>query len=199
MPGPRPGIHLEEMFMASAFAKIGFTPNVKQIQKEMGSRKNYQSLEQGETVSSVIDDKTKQFIEQRDSFYMATMNEDGWPYIQHRGGPKGFLKVLGKNMLGFADFRGNRQYLTVGNLLGNDRVCLFLMSYGERRRLKIWGRVKVIKENDDPAQVARLEVADFRAPVERGMIITIEAMDWNCSKYISPRYTQEELDTQLIE
>lgn len=185
--------------MASAFAKIGFTQNVKQIQTDMGSRDSYQSLEQGETVSAVIDDKTKAFIEQRDSFYMATMNEDGCPYIQHRGGPKGFLKVLGKNMLGFADFRGNRQYLTVGNLLGNDRVCLFLMSYGERRRLKIWGRVKVIKENDDPAQVACLEVADFRAPVERGMVITIEAMDWNCSKYITPRYTQEELDTQLID
>ena len=185
--------------MARAFAKIGFTPNVKQIQAVMGSRDGYQSLEHGETVPSLIDDRAKQFIEQRDSFYLATVNEDGWPYIQHRGGPKGFLKVLGEDTVGFADFSGNRQYLTVGNLLGNDRVCLFLMSYGERRRLKIWGRVKVIKEDDDPEQFARLEVADFRAPVERGMVITIEAMDWNCSKYITPRYSQEEIDKQFTD
>lgn len=185
--------------MARAFAKIGFTSNVKQIQTEMGSRESYQSLEHGETVPSVIDDRAKQFIEQRDSFYMATINEDGWPYIQHRGGPKGFLKVLGDDTVGFADFSGNRQYLTVGNLLGNDRVCLFLMSYGERRRLKIWGRVKVIKEDDDPEQIARLEVADSRAPVERGMVITIEAMDWNCSKYITPRYSQDEIDKQFTD
>lgn len=185
--------------MARAFAKIGFTPNVKQIQTEMGSRNSYQSLEHGETGPIVIDESARQFIEERDSFYMATTNEDGWPYIQHRGGPKGFLKILGKNTLGFADFSGNRQYLTVGNLLGNNRVCLFLMSYGERRRLKIWGRVKVINEHDDPEQIARLEVSDFRAPVERGMIITIEAMDWNCSKYITPRYTQDEVDKQLTE
>jgi len=185
--------------MARAFAKIGFTPNVQRIQTEMGSRNSYQSLENGETVPSLIDDRVKQFIEQRDSFYMATINEDGWPYIQHRGGPIGFLKVLGKRTIGFADFSGNRQYLTVGNLLGNDRVCLFLMSYGERRRLKIWGRVKVIKEDDDPEQITHLEVADFRAPVERGMVITIEAMDWNCSKYITPRYSQEEIDKQFTD
>lgn len=185
--------------MARAFAKISFTPNVKRIQTEMGSRNSYQLLEQGETVLPVIDDKVRQFIEQRDSFYMATINEDGWPYLQHRGGPKGFLKVLSENTLGFADFSGNRQYLTVGNLLGNDRVCLFLMSYSERRRLKIWGRVNIIKEDDAPAQIARLEVADFRAPVERGMVITIEAMDWNCSKYITPRYSQDEIDKQLTE
>lgn len=173
--------------MARAFAKICFTPNVKQIQTEVGSRNSYQSLELGEIVPLVIDDEVKKFIEQRDSFYIATMNEGGWPYIQHRGGPKGFLKVLGENTIGFADFSGNRQYLTVGNLLGNDRVCLFLMNYDERRRLKIWGRAKVIKEDDNSKQILHLEVSDFHAPVERGIVITIEAMDWNCSKYITPR------------
>ncbi|WP_273149742.1 pyridoxamine 5'-phosphate oxidase family protein [Methylophaga thiooxydans] len=185
--------------MARTFAKIGFTSNVKTIQSKMGSRENYQTFEQGGVDEVVISESEKQFIEQRDSFYMATMNEDGWPYIQHRGGPKGFLKVIGNNKLGFADFSGNRQYLTVGNLLGNDRVCLFLMSYSERRRLKIWGRVKVIEEHVEPAQIALLEVSDFRAPVERGFVITIEALDWNCPKYITPRYTQDEVENLLAE
>jgi hypothetical protein len=199
MPGYWSGIYAEDFIMARSFAKIGFTSNVKTIQSEMGSRENYQAFEQGDTDKVVISDDEKEFIGQRDSFYMATTNEDGWPYIQHRGGPKGFLKVLGDNTLGFTDFGGNRQYLTVGNLLGNDKVCLFLMSYSERRRLKIWGRVKVIEEHDDPAQIAQLEVTDFRAPVERGFIITVEALDWNCPKYIAPRYTQDEVKNLLAQ
>ena len=138
--------------MARAFTKIGFTPNVRKVQSEMGSRQIYQAFEQGDDDFTGIDLTTKNFIAERDSFYMATTNQDGWPYIQHRGGPRGFLKVIGEKTLGFADFSGNRQYLSVGNLHGNNRVCLFLMSYGERRRLKIWGRAQVV---EIPRSVAR--------------------------------------------
>ncbi|WP_438969770.1 pyridoxamine 5'-phosphate oxidase family protein [Methylophaga sp.] len=183
--------------MARAFAKIGFTPNVKSIQSQMGSRENYQFFEQGDTDEVIISEREKQFIEQRDSFYMATINEDGWPYVQHRGGAKGFLKILSASTMGFADFSGNRQYLSVGNLMGNDRVCLFLMDYQQRRRLKVWGRVEIIDEKHSPDEIAQLEVADFRAPVERGMLISVVALDWNCPKYITPRYTQDEVEAML--
>ena len=180
--------------MARAFAQIGFTPNVRKVQSEMGSRQIYQAFEQGADDFTAIDLTTKNFIAERDSFYMATTNQDGWPYIQHRGGPRGFLKVIGEKTIGFADFSGNRQYLSVGNLHGNNRVCLFLMSYGERRRLKIWGRAQVVEEMDKPSVVAKLEMSDFRASVERGIVINVEAFDWNCPKYITPRYTRDEIE-----
>lgn len=185
--------------MASAFAKIGFTPNVKKVQSEMGSRLSYQAFEESDADFIAIDPTTKNFIAERDSFYMATTNEDSWPYIQHRGGPRGFLKVLGEKTIGFADFSGNRQYLSVGNLHGNNRVCLFLMNYSERRRLKIWGRAQVIEEKDNPSLIAQLEMLDFRAPVERGIVIQVEAYDWNCPKYITPRYTKDEFEKLLNE
>ncbi|HEC73929.1 MAG TPA: pyridoxamine 5'-phosphate oxidase [Methylophaga aminisulfidivorans] len=185
--------------MARAFAKIAFTDNVKQLQSEMGSRETYQVFDQGDTNDMCIDKRTEQFIKQRDSFYIATSNDDGWPYIQHRGGPKGFLKVLSDKQIGFADFRGNRQYLTVGNIQGNNKVCLFLMDYAQTRRLKIWGHAEVIQETEYAGLMAQLELADFRAPVERGIVITIDAMDWNCPKYITPRYTPDELEQFLVD
>ncbi|WP_417541800.1 pyridoxamine 5'-phosphate oxidase family protein [Methylophaga thalassica] len=185
--------------MARAFTKIAFTDHVKQVQSDMGSRALYQTLEQGITDEVFIDARVKQFIEQQDSFYIATTNEDGWPYIQHRGGPKGFLKVLNETQIGFADFAGNRQYLTVGNILGNNKVCLFLMNYAEKRRLKLWGRAELVQEQDNASLVEQLEVAEFRAPVERGIVIKLEAMDWNCPKYITPRYTQDEIAQFLVD
>ncbi|GLP99239.1 phosphatase [Methylophaga thalassica] len=185
--------------MARAFTKIAFTDHVKQVQSDMGSRALYQTLEHGVTDEVFIDARVKQFIEQQDSFYIATTNEDGWPYIQHRGGPKGFLKVLNETQIGFADFAGNRQYLTVGNILGNNKVCLFLMNYAEKRRLKLWGRAELVQEQDNASLVEQLEVAEFRAPVERGIVITLQAMDWNCPKYITPRYTQDEIAQFLVD
>lgn len=185
--------------MASTFAKIGFTPNVKKVQSEMGSRLSYQAFEESDVDFIALDTTTENFIAERDSFYMATTNEDSWPYIQHRGGPRGFLKVLGEKTIGFADFSGNRQYLSVGNLHGNNRVCLFLMSYSERRRLKIWGRAQVIEEKDNSSLIAQLEMSDFRAPVERGIVIHVEAYNWNCPKYITPRYTNNEFEKLLNE
>lgn len=179
--------------MARKFAKIAFTNDVKQLQTEMGSRANFETWEKGDTEDVFIDGRTQEFIEERDSFYIATTNQNGWPYIQHRGGPKGFLKVLSNKQIGFADFRGNRQYLTAGNLGSNNKVCLFLMNYAEKRRLKLWGHAEVIDENSSDGWIEQLEVADLRAPVERGIAITIEAMDWNCPKYITPRYTEDEM------
>ena len=134
------------------------------------------------------------FIAARDGFYMATVTEDGWPYIQHRGGPKGFLKVLGQNQLGFADFKGNRQMLSTGNLNGNDRVCLFLMDYPHRERLKILGRAKVLDAREQPGLADQLSpTKELRESVERLFLIDVIGFDWNCSQHITARYSREEI------
>ncbi|MBI2313015.1 MAG: pyridoxamine 5'-phosphate oxidase family protein [Betaproteobacteria bacterium] len=179
--------------MARAFAKIAFTPRVQAAQTRMGSRGAYRTAELGAAEVVELSPYEIEFIGARDSFYQGTVGENGWPYVQHRGGPTGFLKVLGPQTIGYADFSGNRQYISVGNLDGNDRVCLFLMDYPGQRRLKIWGRARLIAEDAEPALVARLESPDYRARVERGVIITVEAFDWNCPKYITPRFTEREV------
>ena len=133
------------------------------------------------------------FIAARDSFYMATVTEDGWPYIQHRGGPKGFLKVLGPNQLGFADFRGNRQMLSTGNVNANGRVCLFLMDYPHQERLKILGRARVLDAREEPVMANQLSpTKELRGKIERLFIIDVLGFDWNCSQYITQRYSREE-------
>lgn len=180
--------------MARAFAKISFTPDVRAIQTEMGSRAAYRATELGELEEAVLGDAEQTFIAERDSFYQATVSQTGWPYVQHRGGPAGFLKVLDDRALGYADFSGNRQYVSVGNLRGDDRVSLLLMDYPRRRRLKIWGRARAVDERTEPALLAKLESPDFRAPVERGILIRVEAFDWNCPKYITPRYSRSEVE-----
>ena len=179
--------------MARAFAKIAFTPNVRAAQARMGSRDAYCTAELGAAEAVELSPYEIEFIGERDSFYQATVGENGWPYVQHRGGPAGFLKVLGPQTIGYADFSGNRQYISVGNLEGDDRVSLFLMDYAAQRRLKIWGRARLVDEDTEPALVARLESAGYRAPVERGVVITVEAFDWNCPKHITPRYTEREV------
>lgn len=137
-----------------------------------------------------------QFIAERDSFYLSTINENGWPYIQHRGGPRGFLKVLDPRTLGFADLRGNRQLLTTGNLSANDRAALFLMDYPRRERLKILGHARTFVAADDQALASRIAAPTSSIPpgtVERFVVIDVIAFDWNCPKYITPRYTAEEV------
>ena len=135
------------------------------------------------------------FIAQRDSFYLATINENGWPYLQHRGGPRGFLKVLDPRTLGFADLRGNRQLLTTGNLAANPRASLFLMDYPRRERLKILGHARTFSVEDDPALAARIAPPTTPAsgPAERFVVIDVIAFDWNCPQYITPRYTADEV------
>ncbi|MCM2306686.1 MAG: pyridoxamine 5'-phosphate oxidase family protein [Sulfuritalea sp.] len=159
----------------------------------MGSRDAYRSTELGAPETAELGAQEIEFISARDSFYQGTVGESGWPYVQHRGGPPGFLKVLGPRMIGYADFSGNRQYISVGNLDGDDRVSLFLMDYPGQRRLKIWGRARLIDEDAEPELLARVESPDYRARVERGVIVTVEAFDWNCPKYITPRFTEREV------
>jgi ferredoxin-NADP reductase len=179
--------------MARTFASIAFTANVKAAQARMGSRDAYRSTESGALEAVELGPYEIDFIGARDSFYQGTVGETGWPYVQYRGGPTGFLKVLGPRTIGYADFSGNRQYISVGNLAGDDRVSLFLMDYPAQRRLKIWGRARLVDEDQEPALLARLESPDYRARVERGVIITVEAFDWNCPKYITPRFTEREV------
>ncbi len=185
--------------MARAFAKISFTPDVQAVQTEMGSRMAYRSAELGVAEEVALGAAEQAFIAERDSFYQATVSQTGWPYVQHRGGPVGFLKVLDDRTIGYADFSGNRQYISVGNLRGDDRVSLLLMDYPQRRRLKIWGRARAVDERSEPALLAKLESPDFRAPVERGIVIRVEAFDWNCPKYITPRYSRNEVEALLVQ
>ncbi|MCK9608231.1 MAG: pyridoxamine 5'-phosphate oxidase family protein [Methylomonas sp.] len=185
--------------MARAFANISFTPDVQAVQTEMGSRAAYRTAETGEAETVLLSDFEQAFIAERDSFYQATVSQSGWPYVQHRGGPLGFLKVLDEQTIGYADFSGNRQYLSVGNLRGDDRVSLILMDYPGRQRLKIWGRARVVDARSEPALLAKLELPDSRAPVERGILIRVEAFDWNCPKYITPRYSQNQIEALLAQ
>ncbi|MEM8810444.1 MAG: pyridoxamine 5'-phosphate oxidase family protein [Cyanobacteria bacterium P01_G01_bin.38] len=177
--------------MARKFADIAFTPAVKAIQTERGSRETYERFVAKGPANDSVDEKVAAFIPERDSFYMGTVGETGWPYIQFRGGPKGFLKILDNKTLGFADFQGNVQYLSVGNLSQDDRVFLFLMDYAHRRRLKIWGRATVVE--DDPELLAQLSDPDYPALVERAIVIRIEALDWNCPQHIPIRYSEAEV------
>jgi len=179
--------------MARAFATIAFTPTVQAAQARMGSRGAYRTAEAGAVEAVALGAGEIDFIRARDSFYQGTVGENGWPYVQHRGGPTGFLKVLDARTIGYADFSGNRQYISVGNLDANDRVSLLLMDYPGQRRLKIWGRARVIDEDAQPELLARLESPHYRARVERGVIITVEAFDWNCPKHITPRFTAAEI------
>ncbi len=185
--------------MARAFAKISFTPDVQAVQAEMGSRMAYRATELGEAETVALSTFEQAFIAERDSFYQATVSQSGWPYVQHRGGPAGFLKVLDERNIGYADFSGNRQYISVGNLRGDDRVSLLLMDYPGRQRLKIWGRARVVDERAEPELLAKLESPDFRGPVERGIVVRVEAFDWNCPKYITPRYNQKQVEALLVQ
>jgi predicted pyridoxine 5'-phosphate oxidase superfamily flavin-nucleotide-binding protein len=182
-----------DFVMAFAFAKIAFTPNVQAAQARMGSGEAYRSAALGEVETVELSPCEIEFIAARDGFYQGTVGENGWPYVQHRGGPTGFLKVLDSCTIGYADFSGNRQYISVGNLEGDNRVSLFLLDYPGQRRLKIWGRARLVDEDTEPALIARLESPDYRARVERGVVITVEAFDWNCPKYITPRFTEHEV------
>ncbi len=179
--------------MSHKFAEIAFTPNVKKAQDVNGSRRSYARLEKGEVHHDVLGPNEAAFIAERDSFYMATVNETSWPYIQHRGGPPGFVRVLDQKTIGFADFRGNRQYVTIGNVEDNDRVSMIFMDYPNRARLKILGRARLVGL-DEQDILSRLSLPDYRAVVERGFVITVEAFDRNCPQHITPRFTPAEIE-----
>jgi len=181
--------------MAKAFAKISFTPSVVRIQKQHGSDKAYSKfLSPDAQGGDQLTEGEVQFISARDSFYQASASNDGWPYVQYRGGPAGFLKILDATTLAYADFRGNRQYISVGNVSENDRVSLILVDYPNRRRLKIWARARLVSLADDPELVASLHDESYRARPERAVVLSLEAYDWNCPQHIHPRFTLAELE-----
>jgi len=179
--------------MGHQFAEIAFTETVREIQHNLGSRAGYAAMDEGADYNHRLGEREAAFIADRDSFYMASVSETGWPYLQHRGGPAGFMRVIDATTIGFADFSGNRQYVSTGNFMNNDRVALFFMDYPTRTRLKLLGRVRVIAQ-DDHETLAQLEVDDYRARVERGFLIHVEAFDWNCPQHITPRYTEAQVD-----
>jgi predicted pyridoxine 5'-phosphate oxidase superfamily flavin-nucleotide-binding protein len=185
--------------MSKGFYEKMFTESVKQAQEHYGSRKAFERIEARQSASdrACLGDAEIDFIEARDGFYMATVNEEGQPYIQFRGGPPGFLKVLDEKTLAFADFRGNLQYVSVGNLKANDRAALFLMDYAHQRRLKLLVRVEVKDASDAPDLMQKLETSGYKAKIERAMILHVEAHDWNCPQHITPRYTADEIRATL--
>ncbi len=174
------------------FLDIALTPSVKAAQAEMGA----DQLWTGEhnRPSDVFTDDEIAFCETRDSFYLASVSETGWPYVQHRGGKPGFLKVVDPRTLAFADYRGNRQYLSVGNFAVNDRACLFLMDYVRRGRLKIYAQAQILKLNDEPALTELVVDPAHIGQTERIYKLRLKAFDWNCSQHINPRYTAREVE-----
>src|ERR1700748_2935573 len=180
--------------MGRRFAEIAFTPAVKEEQERHGSRRQYQRVEEQGEPGNRLGPHERAFIQARDGFYMSPISETGRPYIQYRGGPKGFLKVLDDRTLGFADLGGNMQYISTGNLKLNDRVALFLMDYPHQRRLKILGHVQVY-EGDSEAKkwIDRLKTDERNSRPERAYVIRVSAFDWNCPQHITQRFTIEEL------
>ena len=171
---------------------VAFSASVKAAQKARGSRDGYERAMGRRDWSDEVTPTLAAFLEDRDSFYFGTVSSDGRPYIQHRGGPKGFLKVLDGHRLAFADYRGNRQYISVGNLDENDKAFIFLMDYPNRQRIKIWGRAQYVEGDSEVLQ--RVADLEYEAVPERAIVFHMEAWDSNCPQHIKPRYTVEELD-----
>lgn len=180
--------------MPKRFAEIAFTPSVKAAQERYGSRELNTRFELADDPRNRLTPVEAEFISQRDGFYQATVSETGWPYVQFRGGPAGFLKILDEQTLAYADFRGNVQYVSVGNMNADARISLILMDYANRRRLKIWARAEIIEQEDAPKLMQRLSNPDYKARIERAVLLHIEALDWNCPQHITPRYTGPEVE-----
>ncbi len=177
--------------MSSVPSDIAFTPAVKAIQAQKGSRTGYARMEQGRGWETAITSELADFLAGLDMFYLGTATADGQPYVQYRGGPPGFLRVLDQHTLGFADFGGNRQYITLGNLSENPKAFLFLMDYASQRRVKVWGTAKVVE--GDAELETRLRDPAYPGKVERAILFTVEAWDVNCQQHIHPRYSQRQV------
>lgn len=178
--------------MAKNFATIAFSDAVKTLQEQHGSRKGYERMEKFNVIDGLSENEMN-FISNRDSFYLASIGEKNFPYIQHRGGPKGFVKVLDKHTIGFIDFSGNKQYISVGNFATNNNVALMMMDYPARARLKIFAKAEIIELKDNPELLSQLDLEDYQFRPERMMLFHIEAYDWNCPQHITPRFTVEEI------
>jgi hypothetical protein len=176
-----------------SFGKLAFTPLVKKLQDLYGSRTQYERMEKSSASEDRLTEFEKEFLAGRDTFYWATTGVTGWPYVQHRGGPKGFLKVIDERTVAFADFRGNKQYISTGNLMSDDRVAIILVDYPRQARLKILGHVEIFEGAKAENWLARVRVPGYKAVIERVFVIHIDAYDWNCPQHITPRYTAEEI------
>jgi predicted pyridoxine 5'-phosphate oxidase superfamily flavin-nucleotide-binding protein len=174
------------------FAKFAFTDGIKALQEKYGSRDAYANMEKRTDKDGLTEDEMA-FIESRDSFYMASIGENNYPYIQHRGGPAGFIKVINNRTLGLVDFRGNKQYISVGNILTHPQVSLFLMDYPHQPRLTIDAAARIVNMEDDPALFKLLDPAGYKHAAERMMVFDVKAFDWNCPQHITPRYTEDEI------
>jgi predicted pyridoxine 5'-phosphate oxidase superfamily flavin-nucleotide-binding protein len=184
--------------MAHRFAEIAFTAAVQAAQARNGSRAQNERMVERGGPNDALSAQEAEFVAARDSFYLATVGESGWPYVQHRGGPPGFLKVIDPHTLAFADFGGNRQFVSVGNAAANDRVSLFLMDYAQRLRLKLLGRMRMFDLGDAPPEVVfEVELPGYPARIERVAVVEVAAFDWNCPQHITPRFTEAEVSAAV--
>lgn len=186
--------------MSRRYPAVAFTDDVRAVQRERGSDTFYERKRiagAADTEPDVLTDDEAEFLTERDGFYLATVGETGWPYVQFRGGSTGFIRVLDEHTIGWADFRGNLQYISTGNVGGNDRVALITVDYARRRRLKVFGHARIVTAEQDPALVESLSHPDHDAVVERAMLVTVEAFDWNCPQHITPRFTAAEIEPVL--
>lgn len=182
--------------MSYGFLDIAATPRVRAVQAEMGADFIWQNFK-GHREFDRFTENEAAFIAARDSFYMATVSETGWPYVQHRGGPRGFLKLIDDRTLAFADYRGNRQYISTGNLAADDRACLFLMDYARRARLKVYAHVETVTLDAEPTLTELVAVPDYRAKLERIFRLHLKTFDWNCQQHITPRFTEQEVSEAI--
>lgn len=184
--------------MARNYRTTLFNDDVQRLQEIHGSRASYAKLDAGaDGAPDLLTAKEIDYIALRDSFYMASVTADGWPYMQHRGGPAGFLRHIAGNRIGFADYRGNKQYISTANLMRDNRVSLFLMDYPNRERLKLLGHARSIERDDDPELVAALMPDGYRAVPERAFLIDVIGWEWNCSQHIAPRFTEAEISAAI--
>ena len=180
--------------MNKNFTRHAFTDSVKRAQERYGTRNAYARMEKSADRYRLTA-REASFIQARDSFYMATVGENGWPYVQFRGGEKGFLRVIDDTTIGYADFRGNGQYISTGTNEANRKTALILMDYPNRQRLKIWAEASIAEATDDPERLEQLEVAGYAGQIERLVVLKVEAFDWNCPRHITPRYTTKEINS----
>jgi len=183
--------------MAKNYGELAFTDAVKVLQEKNGSRRGYDRMEKFGVVDGLTDNEIN-FIEDRDSFYMASIGGNEFPYIQHRGGPKGFLKVLDSKQLGFIDFTGNKQYISTGNIATNKNVSLIMLDYPSKARLKIYAKAEVVELIDEPELYESLDLNDYKFRPERMIVFHIEAYDWNCPQHITTRYTIDEINQAFL-
>jgi predicted pyridoxine 5'-phosphate oxidase superfamily flavin-nucleotide-binding protein len=183
--------------MAHNFGSLVFTPVIKALQERHSSRQQYARLEKLTTSPDRLGPEESEFIAERDSFYLASVGETGWPYIQHRGGPKGFVKVIDERTIAFADFSGNKQFISAGNLMTDNRAALILVDYPGQARLKILGRTEILEGEHAKEWIERVRDPGYKAVIERIFVIRVEAFDWNCRQHITPRFTVDQIQEAL--